>query len=198
MMLTTLKHAALMLLIMTILTGLLYPLSITALSQIVSPDQANGSLAVINGHIAGSWLIGQPFSLPQYFHGRPSAATIDKDMTISGASNLGPLNQDLIVQVHDRTVQIRQENNISDVSPIPSDLATASASGLDPHISPESASLQVARIAQARNMAPEQVQKLIEDCTEERTLGIWGRPRVNVLLLNIRLDSIQDSMNQRS
>lgn len=180
-----------MLIIMTILVGLLYPLGITAISQTVMPEKANGSLAAFNGRIIGSWLIGQTFSGPQYFHGRPSAAMNMDGVTISGGSNLGPTSQELIVSVAERAARVRRENGLDPSAPVPSDIVCASASGFDPHISPASAMLQVNRVAQARNMKPEQVQELVNLCTEDKTLGIWGQPRVNVLLLNSKLDTNQ-------
>ncbi len=174
--------------LLTVLTGLVYPGVVTALGQIFFPAKANGSLVYVNGQAVGSELIGQNFSKPEYFHPRPSAAG-DKgyDASSSGASNYGPTNQKLIDRVKASVEQFRQENP-DYTGPVPADLVTTSASGLDPHISPGSAEAQAARIARARGISIQQITPLIEAHTEGRTLDFLGEPRVNVLMLNLELD----------
>jgi K+-transporting ATPase ATPase C chain len=175
-------------LVLTVLTGLIYPGVVTALCQLVFPDKANGSLVKVNGQVVGSSLIGQNFTKPEYFHPRPSAAGTDGyDATASTGSNYGPTNQKLIDRVTASVEKFRKENP-DHAGPLPADLVTASGSGLDPHISPASAEVQAARIAQARGISLQRVRQLIEESTEGRTLGVLGEPRVNVLLLNLALD----------
>jgi len=172
----------------TVLTGLIYPGVVTALCQLVFPDKADGSLVKVNGQAVGSSLIGQNFTKPEYFQPRPSAAGNDGyDATASTGSNYGPTNQKLIDRVKVSIEKFRKENP-DHAGPVPADLVTASGSGLDPHISPASAEAQAARIARARGISVEQVQQLITENTEGRTLGLLGEPRVNVLLLNLVLD----------
>lgn len=176
-------------LFMTILTGLVYPGIVTGLCQVLFPHAANGSLVEINGKTAGSALIGQNFSKPQYFHPRPSAAGNDGyDASASNGSNLGPTNQKLIDRVKGDVAKFRQENP-SYQGPVPADLVTTSASGLDPHISPASALAQAQRVADARGVPVDQIKQLIGTHTEERQLGFLGEPRVNVLLLNLDLNA---------
>jgi potassium-transporting ATPase KdpC subunit len=173
----------------TLVLGVGYPLAITGISQLILPKQAGGSLVTAGGKVIGSELIGQNFSRPEYFHPRPSAAG-DKgyDATASGGSNFGPTNKKLIDRVAASVDQFRQENPDYQ-GPIPADLVTASASGLDPHISPDSARAQEARVAKARGAAVEQVSRLIAQYTEQPDLGFLGEPRVNVLKLNLALDN---------
>ena len=176
-------------LVLTILTGLIYPAAITGLCQLMFPHQANGSLVKnANGQVIGSSLIGQNFSKPEYFHPRPSAAGKDGyDGMASGGSNLGPTNTDLTKRIADDIKKFRAEN--PDYSgPIPADLLTTSSSGLDPEISPASAEAQVARVAKARGISTEMVRGLVAGHTAGRALGVLGEPRVNVLELNLELD----------
>jgi K+-transporting ATPase ATPase C chain len=177
-----------MTLVMTVLTGLIYPLAVTGLCQALFRDKANGSLITVNDHVIGSALIGQNFAQPQYFQPRPSAAGNDGyDATASTGSNLGPTNQKLIDRVKASAQKFRKENP-GYVGALPADLVTASGSGLDPHISPASAAAQVDRVCRARNITPDQLRALIGAHTEGRDLGFMGEPRVNVLLLNLALD----------
>jgi len=177
-----------MMLVLTVLTGLLYPGVVTGLCQLLFPARANGSLIVANGHAIGSELIGQNFKRPEYFQPRPSAAGNDGyDPMASGASNLGPTSQKLADRVKDSVASFRK-NNPHYTGPIPADLVTASGSGLDPDISPASAEAQAARIARARGISVEQVRDLIAKHTQGRDLGSLGEPRVNVLEINRALD----------
>lgn len=175
-------------LLLTVLTGLVYPLAVTGLAQILFPHQANGSLKIVNGKTVGSELIGQRFTRPEYFHGRPSAAGNDGyDGLNSGGSNYGPTNQKLADRVRDDVKRFRAENPTY-TGPVPADLLTASGSGLDPHVSLASADVQVARVAAARGVSAETVRQLVAAHTEGRQYGLFGEPRVNVLELNVALD----------
>jgi K+-transporting ATPase ATPase C chain len=187
---SALKPAFRMMVVMTVLTGLVYPAIVTAIAQIAFRDRANGSLIVSNGQVIGSRLIGQAFSRPEYFHPRPSAAG-DKgyDASASGGSNLGPTSAKLIDRVKASIAQYRQENP-GYTGAIPADAVTASASGLDPDISPDNASIQAARVARARGLGVENVRALVAQHTEGRTLGFLGEPTVNVLELNLALDRL--------
>jgi K+-transporting ATPase ATPase C chain len=175
-----------------ILCGL-YPLAAWVLGQGLFPGRANGSLIVRDGTVAGSSLIGQEFSSPEYFHPRPSAAGRGYDGESSGGTNLGPLSKDLIETVQRRIAEYRAENGLAAGTPVPADAVTASGSGLDPHISPVNARIQAPRVARARGLTEAAVFARIEACTEGRTLGILGDPRVNVLRLNLALDGVRDA-----
>jgi potassium-transporting ATPase KdpC subunit len=179
-----------LLLFFTLLTGLLYPLAVTALAQVIFPHQANGSLIEQNGQIIGSELIGQPYDDPGYFWGRPSATTaFPYNASASGGSNLGPTNPALEEAVRERIALLRASDPGNSL-PIPVDLVTASASGLDPHISIAAAIYQVPRVARERGTSAEQVLALVRQFTQGRQLGILGEPRVNVHSLNLALDGI--------
>ncbi len=171
----------------TVLTGLVYPLAVTGICQVLFPHQANGSLVVSGGQAVGSKLIGQNFARPEYFHPRPSAAGNGYDGTASSPSNLGPTSQKLADRVKADIAKFRQENPTF-TGPIPADLLTASASGLDPDVSPGSAEAQAARVANARGTTVEKVRAAIASVTTGRTFGFLGEPRVNVLALNLRID----------
>ena len=190
-MLKTMGRALLLLLVMTVLTGIAYPLVVTGLAQVIFPKQANGSLAYEGGQPIGSVLIGQNFSDPRYFYSRPSAAGQDGyDGANSSGSNLGPTNKAFLDSVAQQAEKVRTDNGLSSTAPVPGDLITASASGLDPDITPEAARIQVARVAKARNLSEQKVQTLVDQFTEGRQFGFLGEPRVNVLKLNITLDSL--------
>jgi K+-transporting ATPase ATPase C chain len=175
-------------LFMTLVLGILYPLAITGISQVLFPHQANGSLVTVGGKVVGSELIGQNFAKPEYFQPRPSAAGNDGyDPTASGGSNYGPTNQKLVDRVKASIDKFRKDNPDYQ-GPLPADLVTASGSGLDPHVSPDSATAQAARVAKARGASADQVIQLVAQFTEGPELGMLGEPRVNVLKLNIALD----------
>jgi K+-transporting ATPase ATPase C chain len=187
-MLQQLAPALRMTLLLTILTGLVYPGVVTGVCQLLFRNQANGSLIVQNGKIVGSSLIGQNFTKPEYFHPRPSAAGNDGyDPTASTGSNLGPTNQKLYDRVNAAAAQFRKENPTF-LGPIPADALTASGSGLDPDISVANARAQAPRVSQARNLPLPNVERLITSATKSRDIGFLGEPRVNVLDLNLALD----------
>ncbi|MGN6279885.1 MAG: potassium-transporting ATPase subunit KdpC [Sphingomonas sp.] len=181
-----LRPAIAMTLLFAALLGLAYPALLTGIGQLVFPAQANGSLIRDDGRVIGSSLIGQQFSAPGYFHGRPSAAGKGYDATASSGSNLGPTSKALVDRVKSDVAALPK----SPEGTVPADLVVTSASGLDPDISPEAASFQAARVAQARRLPEPTVRKLIADQTREPLLGIIGEPRVNVLLLNRALDRL--------
>lgn len=178
--------SALMVFIFTVLLGIGYPLAVTGLAQLFFYEKANGSLIKNeSGEIVGSSLIGQTFTGEKYFHSRPSAAGNGYDATASSGSNLGPTSAKLIDRINAETEILSAENPSQKV---PVELVTTSASGLDPHISPEAADFQIPRIAKARNISETDLRKIVEKFTENRRFGIFGEPRVNVLLLNLELD----------
>ncbi|MDD4930250.1 MAG: potassium-transporting ATPase subunit KdpC [Gallionella sp.] len=185
-----LRPAVVSFLLLTLLTGIAYPLLVTGISQATMADKANGSLIVKDGKPVGSELIGQSFSDPRYFWGRPSATgPMPNNASASSGSNLGPSNPALMDAIKAR-VQALRDADPGNSLPVPVDLVTASASGLDPHISPAAAEYQLARVARVRNLAPNTVNKLVADHTEGRQFGILGEPRVNVLELNLALDAL--------
>lgn len=180
-----------MLLVMTIALGLMYPLGMTGIAQVLFSEQANGSLITQQGNIIGSDIIGQNFVGDTYFHGRPSATSENGyDAANSAGSNLGPTNQKLIATIAQRAMQVRQENRLAEQELVPSDLVTASGSGLDPHITVFAAQIQVERVAQARGLTEDQVAALLEKNIEKPQLGFLGEKRVNVLRLNLALDEV--------
>lgn len=204
-MLQQLRPAIMSVLLFTALTGLVFPFTVTGIAKVVFPKQAGGSLITQNGQVIGSEIIGQNFAKPQYFHPRPSAAGSGYDASASGGTNLGPTSSKLIEGIQDDpatrdtdesyagvpqlAAAYRTENGLAANAPVPADAVTRSASGLDPHISPENAVAQAARVARARGVGEETIRQLIARHTEARSLGILGDPRVNVLPLNRDLDA---------
>ncbi len=174
----------------TLLLGIGYPFLVTALAHVFFPAQANGSLIYSHGTLIGSALIGQPFSGPRYFHGRPSAAGSGYDATASGGSNLGPANQKLVDRISDDVKSLGREHP---GEPLPIDLVTASASGLDPDITPAAAAFQISTVAQARGLSEAEIRAAVQRHTSPRQLGFLGEPRVNVLELNLDLDHLGSS-----
>jgi potassium-transporting ATPase KdpC subunit len=187
-MLSQIRPALMILALMTLVTGVAYPLLVTGIAQAIFPSQAHGSLIVKEGKVIGSALIGQPFDDPKYFWSRPSATSPFADNAgASSGSNLSPTNPDLVKAVQGRVDALRTADP-GNSAPVPADLVTASGSGLDPHISPAAALYQVPRVAKARKLTPGAVRALVERQTEGRFLGFLGEPRVNVLALNLALD----------
>jgi K+-transporting ATPase ATPase C chain len=172
-------------LVLTVLTGVLYPLAVTVAAQVAFGHEADGSLVEHDGRVVGSTLIGQAFTEPGFFHGRPSA--VDQSQVVSGASNLGPTNPELLDRIEDATVAYRDENGLDDDVDVPIDAVTTSGSGFDPHISVANARLQAARVAAARDLDVDDVLALVDEHTEGRSLGFLGEPGVNVLTLNLAL-----------
>ena len=186
------KRALMIFLSFSFLCGLVYPLMITAIAQVLFPHRAGGSLVIMDGRVAGSELIGQMFREPNYFHGRPSATEPAYNAGASSGSNLGPTNAKLLEQVKERIDKVRQENDLASFdAPVPADLVLTSASGLDPHISPASAMLQVQRVARERQLPESEVESLVSRHIERPFLEVWGQERVNVLKLNMSLDRLK-------
>jgi potassium-transporting ATPase KdpC subunit len=185
--------------VLTVLTGIVYPIAVWGIAQVIFPSQAGGSIVVAGNKVVGSSLIGQNFSSPRYFESRPSAAG-DKGYAAdnSGGSNLGPTNKALIDAVKLRLKNVVESNPGTDARQVPIDLVTASGSGLDPEISPAAADLQTARVARARGLSEDQVRQLIAENTRPRSVGIFGEPGVNVLLLNLALDRTAGSHSARA
>jgi len=199
-MLRELRPAIVLVIVLTLITGLLYPLVMAGIAGVLFPSQAQGSLVTADGKVVGSSLIGQEFTSDKYFHGRPSATTApdpnDSSKTVpapynaanSGGSNLGPTNKALIDRVKADVDKLKQENPSA---PVPIDLVTTTGSGLDPDISPEAALFQVPRVAKARNLPEDRLRQLVNQHVEGRLLGLFGEPRVNVLALNMALDGLK-------
>jgi K+-transporting ATPase ATPase C chain len=187
-MLRQLRPALVSVLVLTALFGIVFPLAITGLAQAIFPHQAGGSLVAVGGRVVGSELIGQGFAAPGYFHPRPSAAGSGYDAAASAGTNLGPTSQKLVSGIRDLAIAYRQENGLPEGTPLPADAVTRSGSGLDPHVSPANAALQVPRVARARGMSQAAVRALVAQNTEGRQFGLLGEPRVNVLRLNLALD----------
>ena len=192
------RPAVVLTLLLTIVTGLIYPGVVTVLAQVIFPYQANGSLHYVNGKLVGSYLIGQYWTSARYFHGRPSATLSDDGSKAqpynaenSAASNLGPTNKVLIQTVQQRIAALKKENPNAPPGPVPDDLVTASGSGLDPDISIAAALYQVPRVAAARGLSQSRVQQLVMDQMHGRFLGIFGEPYINVLELNLALDALK-------
>jgi K+-transporting ATPase ATPase C chain len=199
-MLRELRPAIVLVIILTVITGLIYPLVMTGIAGVLFPNQAQGSLVTVDGKVVGSSLIGQEFTSDKYFHGRPSATTApdpnDSSNTVaapynaanSGGPNLGPTNKALIDRVKADVDKLKQENPSA---PVPIDLVTTTGSGLDPDITPEGALFQVPRVAKARNIPEDRLRQLVNEHVEGRLLGLFGEPRVNVLALNMALDGLK-------
>jgi potassium-transporting ATPase KdpC subunit len=199
-MLRELRPAIVLVIILTVITGLVYPLVMTGIAGALFPNQAQGSLVTVDGKVVGSSLIGQEFTSDKYFHGRPSATTApdpnDSSKTVaapynaanSGGSNLGPTNKALIDRVKADVDKLKQENPSA---PVPIDLVTTTGSGLDPDVTPEGALFQVPRVAKARNIPEDRLRQLVSDHVQGRLLGLFGEPRVNVLALNMALDGLK-------
>ena len=187
---THLRPAIVLTLLLCVITGFVYPGVVTGLAQLLFPWQAHGSLVTVNGRVVGSALIGQPFTRPEYFHPRPSAAGAGYDATASAGTNKGPTDRKLADTMIAGAVEAAVEEDGAVPGHVPSDMATSSASGLDPDISPANAELQVARVARARNVPADSIRTIVRRHTVGRQFGFFGEPRVNVLLLNLALDSI--------
>lgn len=195
MMVKNLRTGLVMLAVLTLVTGIAYPLTVTAVSQVVFPSQANGSLVTRDGQVIGSVLIGQNNTEERYFWGRPSAVSYmagssPESLGSSGATNYGSTNATLAEQVAQRAADFRAAHGLAQDAVVPVEMLFASGSGLDPHISPEAARLQIERVAVARDLTPDVVANLVEQHIETPQLGVFGQPRVNVLMLNLALDAL--------
>src|SRR5512133_3204003 len=186
-----LKRSLLVFVWLTVLCGLIYPLAVTGAARVLFPTMSGGSMIKYGETVIGSHLIGQQFTRPEHFHGRPSAIDPPYDASNSGGSNLAPSSAKLIAQVKNRVHDVRTENNLAADTPIPADLVLTSASGLDPHVSPAAARLQARRVAQKRKIPLTDVERLIRQNMEEPLWGIWGKERVNGLKLNLALDAVK-------
>jgi potassium-transporting ATPase KdpC subunit len=185
-----------MTLMLTLLTGIIYPLVVYGIAQVAFPWQANGSLVTRDGHVVGSSLIGQNFTQPRYFHSRPSAAGANGyDASSSGGANLGPTNRQLVEKVKHALLKVLEENPGIRPQEVPIGMLTSSASGLDPEISPAAAHLQVLRVARARGLSSQVVENLVREHTRPRFAGVFGEPGVNLLELNLALDRLAQSPN---
>jgi len=197
MFLKSLRTSVITIVLFTVLTGFIYPLIVTGISQIIFPGRANGSMITKGGRVIGSELIGQPFSSPKYFWSRPSATSpYAYNAAASTGSNYGPLNPALLDATGKRVKELRDADP-QNANPVPVDLVTASGSGLDPHISVAAALYQVPRVARSRSVSEGVVKSLVNQHTEGRTLGILGEPRVNVLTLNVALDEMKSTSEAR-
>lgn len=196
--LTELRTALAAVAVLAVILCGLYPLAVWVVSQGLFPARANGSLIVREGRVVGSRLIGQNFAGAKYFHPRPSAAGTGYDASASGGRNLGPLSKSLADDVRSRVKSYRAENGLTADAPVPADAVTASASGLDPHISLDNAELQIPRVAKARGMSEAAVREQVKAFTRGRDLGILGEPGVNVLLLNLALDDLERGSAHRN
>jgi K+-transporting ATPase ATPase C chain len=185
------RQALVITLVLALLAGALFPATVIGIGQLLFPDEVDGSLLRdAEGEIIGSRLVGQQFTSPQYFHPRPSAAGAGYDGAASSGLNLGPTNEQLADTLVERAQLYRDENSLADDVELPADAVTTSASGLDPHISPANAYLQVDRVAHARGLSPDDVRQIVDRHTDDRALGFFGEPRVNVLELNLALDDV--------
>jgi potassium-transporting ATPase KdpC subunit len=189
-------RAILIFVTMTVLFGLAYPFAMTGVSQLLFPQKANGSIIVLDKRVVGSSLIGQNFTGPKYFYGRPSALEKPYDASNSGGTNFGPSNTKFLQEVGKRIEKVRKENLLDPGAPVPADLVLASASGIDPHISVEAAMLQAPRIARARGLQEQEVQNLIANHVEGPLFGFFGGKRINVLRLNLSLDELNRRKGQ--
>lgn len=196
-MIRQLRTALMAMAFMTVVFGVGYPLVVTGVTHVAFDGEANGSLVTRGGQVVGSSLVGQRFTLPQYFHSRPSAAGDGDDATASAATNLGPSNEDLLATIATRTSAYRAENGLAADAPVPGDAVTASASGLDPEISLANARLQVDRVAAARRVPADVVRQLIDGHIDGRSWGFLGDPGVNVLQLNVALDGMPQAASDQ-
>jgi len=185
------KQEIMVFIVFSVLCGFVYPLFVTVVSQFLFPWRSNGSIITSGNQILGSEIIGQKFDSPKYFHGRPSTTNPAYNASGSSGSNFGPTNMKFLEEVKEQIAQIRHENGLPSNAPVPADLVLASASGLDPHISVESAMFQIRRISKERRLSEAEVEAIVRQHIEHRLLGIWGQPRANVLKLNLAMDKLK-------